>query len=195
MDLLGVAIIVLGGIALKKTKLFGGEAAPDSEGALARWDAQKRAEKGQKTVTESMVSVPETFPALWRAEKILKKAAQVGFEWPDPSWTLVKLREETEELATGMAANDPENVFEELGDVLFCAVNAARMQSVDPEAALHAACDKFLRRFAYMEQKSEESGENIRKLSISDLEKRYQEARNCLEGKEKQFYLDKSTEE
>ena len=69
------------------------------------------------------------------------------------------------------------------------------MQGVDPEAALHAACDKFLRRFAYMEQKCAENGENIRKLSISDLEKRYQEARNCLEGKEKQFYLDKSTEE
>ena len=182
-------------LVFRHPHVCGDRQAPDPESALNAWEERKRAEKGQKTVTESMVSVPETFPALWRAEKILKKAAQVGFEWPDTSWTLVKLREETEELAAGMAANDPENVFEELGDVLFCAVNAARMQGVDPEAALHAACDKFLRRFAYMEQKCAENGENIRKLSISDLEKRYQEARNCLEGKEKQFYLDKSTEE
>ena len=194
-DLDDVADTACKKLVFRHPHVFGDRQAPDPESALNAWEERKRAEKGQKTVTESMVSVPETFPALWRAEKILKKAAQVGFEWPDPSWTLVKLREETEELAAGIAANDTENVFEELGDVLFCAVNAARMQGVDPEAALHAACDKFLRRFAYMEQKCAENGENIRKLSISDLEKRYQEARNCLEGKEKQFYLDKSTEE
>ena len=104
----------------------------------------------------------------------------------------MKLREETEELAEGMAAGDSENIAEEIGDVLFSAVNAARMLGVDPEAALHAACEKFMRRFAFLEEKAAEKGRNIRDLSISELENLYQEARNCLEGKEKQFYLDKT---
>ena len=179
-------------LVFRHPHVFGQRQAPDAASALNTWEERKRAEKGQKTVTDSMVSVPETFPALWRAEKVQKKAAAVGFEWPDASWTLVKLREETEELAAGMAAKDPDNVFEEIGDVLFCAVNAARMQGVDPEAALHAACGKFIRRFAYLEQKAAENGKNIREMSISELEMYYQEARTCLEGKEKQFYLDKS---
>ena len=191
-DLDDVADTACKKLVFRHPHVFGGEAAPDSEGALARWDAQKRAEKGQKTVTESMVSVPENLPALWRAEKIQKKAANVGFAWPDPSFTLMKLREETEELAAGIAANDRENIAEELGDVLFCAVDAARMLGVDPEAALHAACEKFMRRFAYVEQKVAEVGADFRELSRSQLESWYQEARKCLEGKDAHFYLDKT---
>lgn len=191
-DLDDVADAACKKLVFRHPHVFGGEPAPDPDGALRSWEARKQAEKGQKTVTEAMASVPENLPALWRAEKIQKKAAQVGFEWPDPSWTLVKLREETEELAAGMSAGDEANIAEELGDVLFCAVNAARMLHVDPEAALHAACDKFTRRFAYVEEKLAEAGENFRDLSLSELESRYQEARNCLEGKDKQFYLDKT---
>ena len=179
-------------LVFRHPHVFGGADAADPDGALRSWDAQKRAEKGQKTVTEAMVSVPENLPALWRAEKIQKKAAGVGFEWPDPSWTLMKLREETEELAAGMAAGDRENIAEELGDVLFCAVDAARMLGVDPEAALHAACDKFTRRFAFVEEKVAEVGNDFRDLSLSEMESYYQEARKCLEGKEKHFYLDKT---
>ena len=191
-DLDDVADTACKKLVFRHPHVFGGETAPDPEGALASWDAQKRAEKGQKTVTEAMVSVPENLPALWRAEKIQKKAANVGFQWPDPSFTLMKLREETEELAAGMAANDRENIIEELGDVLFCAVDAARMLGVDPEAALHAACEKYTRRFAYVEQKVSEDGADFRELSLSELEKYYQEARKCLEGKDAHFYLDKT---
>jgi tetrapyrrole methylase family protein/MazG family protein len=191
-DLDDVADTACKKLVFRHPHVFADAAAADPNSALETWEARKRTEKGQSTVTESMVSVPENLPALWRAEKVQKKAAAVGFEWPDASWTLVKLREETEELAAGMAAGDRDNIFEELGDVLFCAVNAARMQGMDPEAALHAACGKFIRRFAYLEQKAAENGENIREMSISELEKYYQEARTCLEGKEKQFYLDKS---
>ena len=192
-DLDDVADTACRKLVFRHPHVFGERQAPDADAALNAWEERKRAEKGQKSVTESMVSVPENLPALWRAEKILNKAAAVGFEWPDASWTLVKLREETEELADGIEAEDSENIFEEIGDVLFCAVNAARMQGVDPEAALHAACEKFIRRFDYMEHFTVEKGENIREMSIIELEKRYQEARTCLEGKDKQFYLDKLT--
>ena len=193
-DLDDVADVACKKLVFRHPHVFGGESAPDPESALVSWETRKRAEKGQKTVTESMVSVPENLPALWRAEKIQKKAAGVGFQWPDPSFTLMKLREETEELAEGIAAGDRANIAEELGDVLFCAVDAARMLGVDPEAALHAACGKFTRRFAYLEQKVAEAGADFRELSLSQLESYYQEARKCLEGKEAHFYLDKTHE-
>ena len=105
---------------------------------------------------------------------------------------MAKLREETDELAEGIEAGDRENIAEEIGDVLFSAVNAARMLGVDPEAALHAACEKFTRRFAFLEQKVAEVGADFRDLSLSELERYYQEARKCLEGKDAHFYLDKT---
>ena len=194
-DLDDVADAACKKLVFRHPHVFGDTAAADPAEALSRWDAQKRAEKGQKTVADAMVSVPENLPALWRAEKILKKAAAVGFAWPDPSWTLVKLREETEELAQGMAAGDVDNIAEEIGDVLFCAVNAARMLGVDPEAALHRCCEKFTRRFACMEAEMQKEGKTIRDLSLPEMEKCYQEARKCLEGKDEQFYLDKMPKE
>ena len=192
-DLDDVADAACKKLVFRHPHVFAAVSAADPDAALRTWEEQKRAEKGQRTVSESMVSVPEAFPALWRAEKVQKKAANVGFDWPKRSDTLIKLREETEELATGMAADDAENIFEEIGDVLFSAVNAARACGVDPEAALHAACGKFIRRFEYMEQTASKEGKNIPELSPIELESLYQEARSCLEGKEKQFYLDKST--
>ena len=192
-DLDDVADTACKKLVFRHPHVFGSAEAGDPEAVLRTWDEQKRAEKGQRTVTEAMVSVPENLPALWRAEKLQKKAAAVGFDWPDASYTLLKLREETDELAEGMEAQDRENIAEEIGDVLFSAVNAARKLGVDPEAALHAACEKFMRRFAYVETKADKRGENVRELPLFTLEEYYQEARTCLEGKDRQFYLDKTT--
>ena len=194
-DLDDVADTACKKLVFRHPHVFADVAAADPDSALETWEARKRTEKGQNTVTESMVSVPENLPALWRAEKVQKKAAAVGFDWPDPAYTLMKIREETEELARGVAANDPENIAEEIGDVLFSAVNAARTFGIDPEKALHAACGKFIRRFAFMERKAAERGETIRDLSLFELESLYQEARTCLEGKDAQFYLDKTKNE
>ena len=191
-DLDDVADTACKKLVFRHPHVFAGAAADDPATVLTTWEEQKRAEKGQRTVTESMVSVPENLPALWRAEKVQKKAADVGFEWPDPSYALTKIREETDELTAGVASKDAANIAEEIGDVLFSTVNAARMLGVDPEQALHAACEKFIRRFRFVERKAGNRGESIRDLSISELECLYQEARACLEGKEKQFYLDKT---
>ena len=194
-DLDDVADAACKKLVFRHPHVFGNATAEDPAAVLLTWEERKQIEKGQRSVSERMVSVPENLPALWRAEKLQKKAADVGFEWPDSTWTLTKLREETEELAAGIAAEDAENIAEEIGDVLFSAVNAARMLGVDPEAALHAACSKFIRRFAFVESEAKKHGRNIPELSKTELESLYQEARSCLEGKEKQFYLDKSTNE
>ncbi|MEG1999938.1 MAG: nucleoside triphosphate pyrophosphohydrolase [Evtepia sp.] len=117
---------------------------------LTNWDQLKRQEKGQETNTATLESVARSLPALWRAEKIQKKAAKVGFDWPDVSGAMDKLTEEFAELETAIA--EQSNIEEELGDLLFSAVNVARFVGKDPEVALQRACDKFTKRFALMEE-------------------------------------------
>lgn len=158
--------------------VFGSAAAASGEEALDVWDAAKRTEKGQKTTAEAMASVPENLPALWRAEKMQSKAAKAGFEWPDVGCAVDKLREETEELAAAVTEGDADHIAEELGDTLFAAVKVGRFCGADPEAALHRCCEKFLRRFSATEAVCAQHGENMAELPISELERRYREAKN-----------------
>ncbi len=114
------------------------------------WDDMKALEKGQTTHAATLDAVARSLPALWRAEKLMKKAEKAGFRWQSAEDALDKLEEEVRELREATAAG--ENVAEELGDVLFAAVCAGAMAEQDPEMALHSACEKFIRRFTAMEQ-------------------------------------------
>ena len=139
--------------------LFGGEA--------ESWDELKQKEKGQKTTGEAMAGVARSLPATWRAEKIQKKAAKTGFRWESADEALDKLAEETGELRE--AVRDHTNIDEELGDVLFAAVRVASTLERDPEQALHAACEKFITRFAAMEHAFLAAGEHLEDLSREQL--------------------------
>ena len=136
--------------------VFGTVQADTSEEVLVNWEALKRKEKGQRSTADAIEAVPHTLPALWRAEKVLGKTAKVGFDWNDPVGALNKLeeavRELREALESGKAVDAPHGIREELGDVLFIAAKAAQMSGVDPEDALHRACDKFDVRFRHVEQ-------------------------------------------
>ena len=136
--------------------VFEDASAEDGEQALANWEERKRAEKGFARASDAIEAVPHTLPALWRAEKIQKKAAKVGFEWGDVSHALEKLEEEVRELRealeAGGAPDCPHGVREEAGDVLFITVSILRMYGIDPEDALHRTCDKFERRFRGVEE-------------------------------------------
>ena len=122
------------------------------------WDTIKQRERAQTTTAEAMDSVARSLPALWRCEKIQAKAARTGFEWPDADAALDKVAEETQELREAVASGDADVVTEELGDLLFAAVKVARFAGIDPEQAAHAACEKFIRRFAAMEAAAADSG-------------------------------------
>ncbi len=139
--------------------LFGGEA--------ASWDALKQQEKGQKTTSETLDGVARSLPAMWRAEKIQKKAAKTGFCWESAVDAVDKLAEETAELRE--AIDTGTNVDEELGDMLFAAVNAAAMLDKDPEQALHNACEKFITRFTAMENAAASDGQPLGTLSRQQL--------------------------
>jgi len=147
------------------------------------WDAIKRIERGEKTVSSDMDGVSRALPGLWRAEKIQKKAAKVGYDWPDVHDALDKIEEEALELREGVDSHDADNVIEEIGDLLFATVDAARKLGVDPEMAIHRACEKSLRRFSFMEQCAIEQGLNMEQLSLAEMEVLHQTARVKLENK------------
>ena len=138
------------------------------------WDAEKRRERGQTTVTETMESVSKSLPSLWRAEKIQSKAAKAGFDWRSGEEAFAKLPEETQELQEAIQSNDTDAIEEELGDLLFAVVKVARFQGVDPEKALHRACDKFTRRFSRVESAASKDGKQISELSFDELDVLYQ---------------------
>ena len=121
------------------------------EEELSIWDDLKRQEKHQSSYTETLDAVARTLPATWRAEKLQKKAAKAGFDWPDISGQLNKVGEEFSEVKEALAQGEKDHIFEEVGDLLFAVVNLARGGGVDPEFALNAANEKFLRRFAATE--------------------------------------------
>ena len=164
--------------------VFADTKADTPEEVLANWDAIKRADRGQKSVASAMDGIPKGLPGLMRSEKIQNKAAKLGFDWPNVTGALDKLREEVGELQEGIDANDLENIKEELGDVLFSAVNVARFYKLDSEEIMRAACEKFIRRVRVMEEKAAERGLELTELSLGQQEEIYQQARHDLEGRE-----------
>ncbi len=144
---------------------------------LTNWDAIKRRTKGQKTTGDSMQSVPRELPALMRATKLQKKAADVGFDWNDVSGALDKVSEEINELKEAIASGRQECMLDELGDVLFSAVNVSRFIKCDAEEALTAASDKFMNRFLIVEKMAAEQGIDMKNSSLEELDRLWDKAK------------------
>jgi MazG family protein len=134
------------------------------------WEKIKAEERKEKsTGSESALEgVPLGLPALTRAEKIQKRAAQVGFDWPDMDGVLNKIEEEISELK---AAGTKAEVEEEIGDLFFSLVNYARRANVDPEAALRSASQKFERRFRGVERRATDAGKSVTETPLDELER------------------------
>ena len=155
--------------------VFGDVRARDGSESLEFWEDAKREEKLFTSVADEMRSVARSLPALWRAEKIQKKAAKVGFDWPDHKGAMQSLRAELGELDEAIESGG--NVEDELGDLIFSAVNVARFFSVDPEKALGLASDKFTERFARLEEKALGTGRRLEDMSLDDMEALYQQSK------------------
>ena len=147
-----------------------GDAADDGQRQTDRWEQLKAAERKAKGATSALDGVALSLPALMRAEKLQKRAARVGFDWPDPEGPTAKLREEMAELAE---ASDSERL-DEAGDVLFAAVNLVRAYGIAPEDALRATNARFERRFRGMETLASARGEDFAALSLDQQEALWQ---------------------
>ena len=174
-DLNDVADEVCKKLIFRHPHVFGDVKVSGTGEVLDNWDVLKKEEKGQQTETDTLNAVARSLPALWRAEKVQKKAAKAGFDWPDISGALDKLSEESGELREALEQGT--NVEEELGDLLFSVVNVARFAKVDPEEALTRASDKFIRRFARVEEAARSRGADLKDMSLEELDALWEEAK------------------
>ena len=157
--------------------VFAHSDAATSEAVLQQWDEIKRAEKGDEDQS-FLHGIGKGLPALLRAAKLQKKAAKVGFDWPDDAGVLAKLREELAELQAAVQAGDPAAVNEELGDLLFSAVNLARFRQTDPEVLMAAANAKFENRFAAMERDLNQQGLELAAATPTQMETSWETAKH-----------------
>jgi ATP diphosphatase len=146
-----------------------------------RWDeikAQERAEKATQPLQLSLLDdIPLALPAMARAGKLQKRAASVGFDWPEPLPVLDKVREELDEVLEAMAQGDGAALADEVGDLLFSVVNLARHLKVDPENALRGANAKFDRRFRFIEQALRDTHRPVEDCSLEELDALWGEAK------------------
>lgn len=147
--------------------VFGDVVADDTHTVLANWDLIKQQEKGRTSVFEG---VPHSLPSLSYADAVQRKAAKVGFDWPDVDGAWPKIEEEAAEVRAAVHAGDTAAVRDELGDLLFAVVNVARHLGVEPEAALRAATLKFRRRFEQVEVLARERGLVLQTAGLEALD-------------------------
>lgn len=141
------------------------------------WEALKQQEREAKGKTGVLDDVPLGLPALSRAQKLQKRAAQVGFNWSDVEGVLDKLTEETLELREALDSGDRAAQKEELGDMMFTLVNLARYLNFDSEAVLRQANAKFCQRFQHIEQQFAEQGRTLQASELERMEAFWQEAK------------------
>lgn len=159
--------------------IFGG-ALDEGQSNEDRWEALKATERSARGSTSALDGVALALPALMRAEKLQKRAARQGFDWPDTEGPAAKLIEELEELAG--AETDQERA-EEAGDLLFAAVNLVRAHGIAPEEALRSANLKFERRFRAMEQLASANGRSFEALDLEQQEQLWVDVKASEAGK------------
>lgn len=138
--------------------VFADAAVTSSDEVLVNWEKIKQESKGQSTQAEAVKSVPKTFPALMRAQKVQKRAGKAGFDYPDALWAMDDVEDSLDQLQAAMDEEDTAACEKELGDVLFSLVNVARKLDLNAEQTLTKAIERYIRRFEQVEQLAKERG-------------------------------------
>lgn len=140
------------------------------------WELVKAKEKdGNKTI---LGGIPQTMPALLKALSMQEKARGCGFDWEEPGQVFDKVEEELSEVKEAINEGDTSHTEEEFGDLMFAVINAARLHGVDPEKALNRTCDKFRRRFTYLEENTIRKGLSLKDMSLKEMDNIWDEAKS-----------------
>jgi tetrapyrrole methylase family protein/MazG family protein len=167
-------------IVRRHPHVFGGTTVKSSSEVTANWERIKRAEK-DKARRESIVDdIAEALPALFRAEKVQRRAARVGFDWPDIRPVLDKVEEEFAEFRAALENGNTHSTEEELGDILFALTNVARHKNICAEHALRATVQKFIRRFRHVEKRFRESGKEIAGAGLEEMDRYWEESKGIV---------------
>lgn len=163
--------------------VFGTGNANTPEEVLQKWEVLKKQEKQITTQTQAMKQVPAAMPALLQAQKVQKKAADVGFDFSDAFGALEKVKEEITELQVEMQKPNG-NIEEEFGDILFASVNIARFLKINPEFALTKSTKKFINRFEYVENAVISAEKQVSDMTPEALDLLWDEAKHALSDAE-----------
>jgi MazG family protein len=175
-DLDAVATNITEKLIRRHPHVFGEANADNSEAVLVQWEAIKQQEKGNAP-KPYLHGITQGLPALMRAQKLQKKAAKVGFDWPDIAPVFGKIREEAAELEEAVANGDAAALQHELGDLLFSVVNLARKLGVDAESALAATNERFTRRFDAVERQILAQGKALTDATLAEMDAAWDEAK------------------
>lgn len=175
-------------MVVRHPHVFGDAAIADSDAQTQAWEAykaQERSDKAKKWAKNKAIppesaldGVANALPALIRAEKLAKRAARVGFDWPSTPEVIAKIREELHEAEHEITQNAPrERIADEIGDLLFAVGNLARKTGIDPEAALRGTNDKFTRRFRHIEAALKTRGKTPEQSDLAEMDALWNEAK------------------
>lgn len=154
--------------------VFGEFKAKNAEEALESWESSKLKEKNLSTYTDNLKNVPKALSPLSRSFKIQKRAAEVGFDWPDAEGAVLKIKEELLEFIEEYKNNDSTKMEEEFGDLLFALVNLARFVKINPDVALNKTINKFINRFEYIET---HSNKDLKQMTLEEMDELWEESK------------------
>lgn len=154
--------------------VFGDVKAANAEEALKSWESSKKKEKNLETYTDNLKNVPKALSPLSRSYKIQKRAAEVGFDWPDAEGAVLKIKEELFEFMEEYKNSNIENMEEEFGDLLFALVNFARFVKINPDVALNKTINKFINRFEYIETHAKN---NLKEMTLEEMDELWEQSK------------------
>lgn len=163
----------------RHTHVFGEDIAEDPEAVLKNWDRIKNKSKGLDSHTEKIASIPKTYPALLRSLKIQEKAAKAGFDWDEADGAIDKTMEEIGEFMAACKSHDKKAIRAEMGDLFFSLVNVCRFLDIEPEITLNETSDKFINRFAFIEEECRKAGLVMEEMSLTELDAYWDKAKEA----------------
>ena len=161
-------------LVFRHPHVFGDVVVKDENEVKENWEHLKVREGQQQILS----GVPGSLPALIKAYRIQDKVRGIGFDWENNADVWSKVEEELSEVKQELAKGDEANLEEEIGDLLFTLVNAARLYGINPENALERSNRKFISRFAYLESKTRQQGRSLQEMSLEEMDRLWEEAKN-----------------
>ncbi len=175
-----VAKVIGDKLVRRHPHVFGDVKVSSPAEVIENWERIKRGETGKEHRRYLVDDIPQALPALFRAQKIQRRVARVGFDWQETGPALDKVEEEFGEFREALAAGDSEHAAEELGDILFALVNVARHHDVSAEDALRKANDKFCRRFRFIEDACRDAGIDLGKATLEELDRFWEKSKKVV---------------
>ncbi|MGM9822429.1 MAG: nucleoside triphosphate pyrophosphohydrolase [Muribaculaceae bacterium] len=174
-DIATVAHSLADKLIYRHPHVYGDVQADNSETVIRNWEDLKQKEKGGN---RSILSgVPAALPALIKAYRIQEKASNAGFDWEHPDQVWEKVREEIAEFEAAAKSGNHSDMEQEMGDVFFSLVNAARLYDITPENALEKTNRKFISRFEYLESHAKANGKSLRDMKLAEMDRLWDEAK------------------